>query len=134
MTALVDTLQNKIKNIEAKMSQMPQAEIETRHYFADGIYAREIMIPAGTLLTGAVHSKGHINIISQGDITVYTDEGIQRLTAPCTVVTAPGSKRIGYAHENTVWVTMIATEETDIEVIENTIVDMKVSDLLLEVD
>ena len=58
-----------------------QIKIEPVHYFAHGLYAREIFIAKGTCLTGKIHLYGHINIISKGDISVMTDEGIKRITA-----------------------------------------------------
>ena len=93
-------------------------EITPVHYFAKGLYAREIFIPKGTLLTGKIHRTEHLNIISKGDISVVTEEGTKRITAPFTMIAKPGTKRVGYAHEDTVWTTVHATDETDLEKIE----------------
>lgn len=82
--------------------------LETKHYFADGLYAREIFIPKGTLLTGKIHLFEHLNVISKGDISVMTEDGIKRIVAPATIISKPGIKRIGYAHEDTVWTTFHA--------------------------
>lgn len=92
--------------------------IEPKHYFADGMYAREIFIPAGTVLTGKIHKTEHINVLSQGEISVMTDEGVKRLKAPCTIIAKPGTKRVGYAHTDTVWTTFHATKETDLDKLE----------------
>jgi len=100
-----------IADIERAMLQMPQAELSVRHYFAHGLYAREITIPAGTLLTGAVHLAEHLNIISHGDISVVTEFGSNRITAPATLVSPPGTKRIGYAHTETIWTTVHANPD-----------------------
>ena len=97
--------------LEAQMKTYPQVEIVPRHYFADGLYAREITIPKGTLLTGKIHHFQHLNIISQGEITVLTEQGPKRVKAPCTLVSPPGTKRLGYAHEETVWTTVHANPE-----------------------
>jgi hypothetical protein len=100
------------------MREHPQIAIETRHYHADGLYAREITIPAGCLLTGKVHKREHINIVAKGCISIVTDEGEKLVEAPCVMVSKPGTKRVGYAHEETVWVTVHATTETDVEKLE----------------
>lgn len=108
----------KILRLEAEMKKMETIEISTRHYFAHGLYAREIFIPRGVLLTGKIHKTEHLNILSKGDITVWTEEGMKRLQAPFTMVSLPGTKRVGYAHEDTVWTTIHGTAETDIEKLE----------------
>jgi hypothetical protein len=111
-------MREKVVRLEEEMLKQPQVAIETIHHFAPGIYAREIFVPAGTLLTGKIHKTGHLNILSKGDITVLTDGGMKRLKAPCTFVASPGTKRAGYAHEDSVWTTIHASEETDLDKLE----------------
>lgn len=109
--------------LEEKMLDMPQFEIEPVHRFSDGLYAREITIPKGCLLTGKVHKTVHLNIISKGDITVWTEEGMKRVQAPFTMVSKPGTKRVGYAHEDTVWTTIHGTHETDLDKLERDLIE-----------
>lgn len=111
-------VRGKIDRLEGMMRQHEAVPIETRHHFAKGLYAREIFIPKGTLLTGKIHKHEHLNIVSKGEISVLTEDGPQRVKAPCTIVSRPGTKRVGYAHEDTVWTTIHATNETDVEKIE----------------
>jgi len=118
----VPQLRDKVVRIEKAMLEMPQVEIPPRHFFAKGLYAREITIPKGVLATSAIHLFEHIDIIAKGDISVLTDEGVKRIQAPATFVSQPGLKRIGYAHEDTVWISIIACEERDLEKIEETLV------------
>lgn len=108
----------------------PVPDCTTTHYFADDLYARELFIPKGTLLTGKIHRTTHLNIISKGEISVMTEEGVKRLKAPCTIVSKPGMKRVGYAHEDTVWTTIHGTEETDLEVLEQKLISPSYDDLL----
>lgn len=97
------------------------AEKLTKHWFAPGIYARELLIPAGTCLTGKIHKGAHLNIISQGRISVLTEHGIKTLEAPCTLVSDAGIKRVGFAHTDTVWTCIHANPDncTDMEVLES---------------
>lgn len=92
----------------------------TRHWFAPGIYAREMTIPAGTCLTGKIHRGAHLNIISAGRIAVLTEHGIKEIVAPCTLVSDAGIKRVGYALEDTVWTCIHANPDncTDMELLE----------------
>lgn len=117
------SLREKIDHAEALMKEHGHViEIATTHYFAKGTYAREIFIPKGTLLTGKIHKTEHLNIISKGDISVMTEHGPMRVQAPFTMVSPPGTKRIGYAHEDTVWTTIHGTEETDLEKLEEQLI------------
>jgi hypothetical protein len=122
MNALVELptipSREQIEALEAELKKLEQVEVRTRHYFAHGLYAREILIPKGMLLTGRVHKHEHLNIVSQGDITVWTEEGMKRVQAPFTIVSKPGCKRVGLAHEDTVWTTIHSCVETDLEKIE----------------
>jgi hypothetical protein len=111
-----------ILNIERFILDCPQVETPTTHYFSPGIYAREMFIPAGTVLTGAVHKTEHL-VQFVGDITVLTDGGMQRLTGRHTFVSKPGAKRVGYAHADTWCTGFFATDKTDIEELENDLVE-----------
>ena len=104
-----------IERLEAAILTMPQLEIQTTHYFANGLYAREVLIPAGAILTGKVHKAEHLNIVSAGRIIVWTEDGMREVSAPYTMVSRPGTKRVGMALEDTVWTTIHATEITATE-------------------
>lgn len=113
-------LQNrdKVLRLEAEVAKLPQVVLEVRHHFAPGMYARELTIPAGVTLTGKIHRHAHLNIVSKGSIAVMTEEGVKVITAPATFVSPPGTKRAGYALEDTVWTTIHPTQETDLAAIE----------------
>lgn len=109
---------DKVSLLESEMLKHEQVAIPVRHYFSPGVYAREITIPAGTILTGRIHKYEQLNILSGGEISVLTDDGMKRVAAPFTVVSPPGTKRIAYAHTDCVWTTILATEEKDHDLIE----------------
>jgi len=93
-----------------------------RHIFAPGVYAREITINPGEFIVGKLHKTSHINIISEGDISVKTEFGTHRYKAPYTFVSQVGTKRVVFAHEKTIWTTIHPTEETDLEKIEDHVI------------
>jgi hypothetical protein len=99
-------LRDNILNLEAAMKAMPehQVHIEPKHYFAPGLYLREIFIPKGVTLTGKIHKTEHLCILSQGELSVRLEDGIQTLKASTVVKSLPGMKRILYAHEDSVWI------------------------------
>ena len=116
----VDTMsdRDKVSMLEEEMLKHEQIAIPVKHYFSPGVYAREITIPAGTLLTGRIHKYEQLNILSGGEISVLTQDGMKRVCAPFTVVSPPGTKRIAYAHTECTWTTILATEEKDPDRIE----------------
>lgn len=119
MNEVTHTTRDKVFAMEAEMKKLPQVVITPVHYFSPGVYAREITIPAGTLVTGEIHKYAQLNILSQGDISVLTEDGLVRVQAPFTVVSPPGTKRIALAHTDCVWTTILHTDETDVEKIED---------------
>lgn len=90
-------------------------EMPPVHHFSKGMYAREITIPRGTILTGAIHLTEHLCVVSKGDITIFSEFGVKRIKAPATFNSQPGVKRLGFANEDTVFTTFHVTEETDPE-------------------
>lgn len=103
---------------EAQMLQLPQVELPVKDYFSYGVYARELFIPKGVMLTGKIHKYENLNIISQGELLVLVDDEIKRLCAPFTIVSPAGTKRIAYAIQDTVWTTIHGTYETNLDEIE----------------
>lgn len=112
-----------VRMLEDRILALPKEQqvfFDTLHDLSGGIYARTIFIPAGTSLTGAVHNKDHINVVV-GDITVLTEDGPQRLTGHCVLPTRAGMKRAGIAHADTIWTTLVRTDLTNLEEIEDEI-------------
>lgn len=110
---LAGQVDEKIEAMEGFMLECPQVEIPAVNKFINGMYVREIVIPKGTLLTGRVHKFAYLDIMLNGDITVATREGVQRLQGFNCMEGVPGRKRAGYAHEDTRWVTVHRTDQED---------------------
>ena len=90
----------------------------TTHHWAPGCYGREIFMAEGTVVVGKIHKHAHLNILLQGEVTVSTEFGNERFSAPRVWVSEPGTKRAVYNHTDTRWMTIHPTDETDLEVIE----------------
>ena len=105
-----------VSNIEAMESELlkhEQVEIPTTEHFVNGMYGREIVIPAGSLLTGRVYKEGYLDIMLSGDISVATPQGLKRVTGTNVMEAPPGRKRAGYAHADTHWLTVHRTDQFD---------------------
>lgn len=112
-------LRDKVNAMEAIMRTMPQVDLPVKHHFSQGVYGRELFIPKGVTLTGKIHKYSQLNILVCGELSVLTEDGIKRVKPPFIVVSPPGTKRIAYAHEDSIWLTVHGTEETDLEKIED---------------
>lgn len=115
-------LREAIVALEQQLLQCEQADMPVEHYFAKGLYSRALHIPKNCVLTGAIHKEEHINILAKGEITVVTEDGPKRITAPYVMVSRPGTKRAGFAHEDSLWVTVHACEAKDVETAEKLLV------------
>lgn len=113
----------KILRMEREIAESEQIELKTIHHFSPGLYARELRIPAGVALTGKIHKTEHLNTVSAGKILVFSEDGgAVEISAPYTFVSKPGTKRVGFALEDTVWTCYHPTTETDLDVLEEMLV------------
>ncbi len=112
-----------ILELQKEMRSMPQVEINTIHRFTDGVYSREITIPAGVSLVGAKHLTEHFYVISKGECVFSDNTSQEALSAPYHGTTSPGTKRAIYALTDTIITTFHATNETDINKIESDIIE-----------
>lgn len=116
--AVIPVGKEAVLEVEKQIKQLPQIELPLKHEFAPGVYARSMFIPKGTILAGKIHKYAHFNVVLKGDIEILTEHGVKRIKAPAMFVSPAGIKRAGYAYEDTVWVTIHATDETDPDKIE----------------
>ena len=122
-----EKVRNGILAMEDKISSMPGAMFgddvgELKHSFGEGLYIRELTVPKGLLIVTKIHKKIHPFFLLKGDCSILTDEGIIRIKAPFSGITKPGTKRVVYTHEDTVWTTVHATDKTDLLEIEEEII------------
>jgi len=71
-----------MEHIMARSFQNIADELPVIESVKDGWYIRELRIPAGTLLTGKIHTEPHICLLSQGELSVMNDFDTKYLTAP----------------------------------------------------
>lgn len=91
----------------------------TFHHFASGVYCREMRLPQGYVLVGKIHKTENMSVLLKGAIRVTTETGTVELHAPQIMVSTPGSKRVGYALEDTIWLSLHAVgDERDLDKIE----------------
>lgn len=101
-------LRERVIALQTQMFAMPEHHIEIvpTHYFAHGLYGREVTLPAGSTAVGYAHAQEHICIISKGRVQIVTEEGVQEIAAPATLIIPRGRKNCVHALEETVWTTV----------------------------
>jgi hypothetical protein len=106
------------------MVQMPQADLQTEHYFSEsGMYCRKVFRPAGTLIVGKVHKHHHLFLCAMGEIIAWTENGMKRLQAGDVVESKPRTKRVTLAVTDAIGVTVHRTDKTDLDEIEAELVE-----------
>lgn len=112
-----------VQKLEAAFLDMPQADCPITHRFADGIYIREVRMPAGSYVIGHHHKTEHLNIMLTGHLTILNDDGTKTdLHAPQTFI-APAGRKIAYIHEDVIWQNVFATNERDVETLDTMFLD-----------
>ena len=100
--------------IDDAVLTQPQVEMPLKHIFTPGLYTRQILMRAGTLATTRIHLTEHPFIVSMGVASVWSHEtGWVKISAPHLGITKPGTRRVIFAHEDTVWTTFHVTDKTD---------------------
>lgn len=113
-----------IDRLQAEMVKMPQADLQTEHYFSEsGMYCRKVFRPAGTLIVGKVHKHHHLFLCAMGEIIAWTENGMKRLQAGDVVESKPGTKRVTLAVTDAIGVTVHRTDKTDLDEIEAELVE-----------
>ena len=75
-----------------------------KHTFADGIYIRQMDMKAGSIVVGAIHNHLHVWFLLTGKLAIATEESIEEVISPCYLLAKPGSKRVIYAIEDSIFV------------------------------
>jgi hypothetical protein len=119
------TAQEKLVYMDCAIAaELPPVELPLQHFFTQGMYARQMFLPAGTVLTGKIHLHDHFFMVNQGDISIFSSDSGEatRVQAPFFCISPAGVKRAGFAHEDTIVTTVHLCPTEDIEEAERLLV------------
>ena len=114
--------QDSIYQLQEIIKELPQADIVTRHHFSDGMYAREMVMPPGSIVVGALHKSKHLFTVVSGECEVSSVHEREKITAPYLGETVPGTKRVIYSETGCTWIGFYPTHLTDIDELEAAII------------
>ena len=113
-----------IRALEKAVGEMPQIEFDTKHFHVDGMYARVLARDKNVLLIGKVHKRRHLYIVTKGRVAVSNDgESATIYVAGDVIVSEPGTKRAVYALEDSICMTVHRTDKTDLDEIEEELIE-----------
>lgn len=132
--SLVEELEIEVNIISDNVGYDLEKNNPLKHTFAGGCYIRELTCPAGQLIITKIHKKEHPFFLMKGYISVLTPNGIEHIRAPYQGVTTPGTKRVVYVHEDCIFTTVHATDNSTVENVEDEVVCASYDDLPPECD
>jgi hypothetical protein len=119
--------EQKIQTVEKEFLKQEQVDCPVVHRFGPGIYIREVTLPAGCFSIGHYQKTEHLNIMLTGKVIMVKDDGTHvELEAPQTFISKPGRK-IGYIIDTVVWQNVYATDETDVEKLEEMFLEKSIT-------
>jgi hypothetical protein len=123
MNAVVD-LKQKLAYLVHEFKKIDQVDCPVTHRYAPGVYLREIFMPAGSIVIGKIHKTEHFNILLSGSCLLRHDDGtVERLESPRTFVSKAGVQKVLYILTDMTWQTVHVTDETDLEKLEELLIE-----------
>jgi hypothetical protein len=120
--AMSDQSINLVRQFEEFVLTLPQQAVETHHVIHGGMYARTMMMPANTVLTGALCNVPSILIIN-GSVRVTIGDEAVYLHGHHVLAASKHRKQAFHAIEDT-WLTMLfATDAQTVEEAEDEFTD-----------
>lgn len=119
-----------MERLVRELTKLPQVACPVVHRFAPGMYAREMTIPAGTVILGAVHKTDHLVVISSGRLKLVSGDDATEVEAPFTFTCRAGVKNAVVALTDVTWTNFFPTTETDVDKLVSVLTESTASELL----
>ena len=120
----VETMAQTVDYLAHELAKLPQTDAPVTHRFAPGVYLREIFMPADSIVIGRVHKTRHFNVLLTGAcLIVHADGSREELRAPMTFVSEAGVQKVLYILEDMQWQTIHPSDETDLEKLDEMLVE-----------
>ena len=94
-----------------------------RHHFIGGVYAKELLIPAGFRLVSHRHKYDHLSILASGAVWLTIDDKTRLATGPCALNIPAGKEHMVQAETDAVWFCIHPTDETDYAKVDETLIE-----------
>jgi len=98
-------------------------DINTKHHFNSGVYAREMHIPKGYVVEGHKHKFDHMSILASGKVRVIVDQKETTHIAPCVLNIKAGQVHQILALQDSDWFCVHASDETEMSTLESILIE-----------
>ena len=122
MTTLEDSIWYGVSSADTATVALTAQQAQTEHFFSQGLYAKKMIIPAGTQIPTHQHVYDHLSILAQGRVRVTAGKVTQEYVAPTAIEIKKELAHTIQAMEDSVWFCVHATQETDIDKIDQTLI------------
>jgi len=112
-----------LQRLETSELEKEQVNTPVRHIFGAGVYIRELSAPAGTFLIGHMQKTAHMNVMVKGRVLMLNDDGSIGIREAGFTGELQAGRKIGMVLEDMVWQNIYPTDETDVEILEETYLD-----------
>ena len=125
----IDQFEEWLKGFCSEVVGDPAGEMESinddglkEYFLSDGVYIRELYIPAETAVVTQLWKRERFWIIAYGDVTFRSELGVQRIKGPHRQYAPYGSKVVLWTHEPTLWFAISATDEPNTDGIKSDVI------------
>ena len=102
---------------------MESIDLKVKHHFDDGVYAKEMHLPAHHFAVSHKHAYDHISMLHSG-AAVVTVEGVKKIfTGPTVIMIRAHKEHRIDAITDVVWFCIHETNETDPEKIDEVAIE-----------
>lgn len=102
---------------------MIEIDLNIQHYFCGGVYAKRMTLPANHYSTTHKHNFDHMSILASGAVVVLTDGKSTSYVAGDCIDIKAGIEHTIVALEDAIWFCIHATDITDPEKIDETLIE-----------
>lgn len=95
-----------IRAVAKSLRTLPQVDLPVVNRFADGVYMRELVMPAGVFVVGKEHRTEHLNVMLTGRATLLIDGKRVEAVAPFVCKSKPATMKVAFVHEEVRWLTV----------------------------
>jgi quercetin dioxygenase-like cupin family protein len=97
-------------------------DLKIKHHFSEGVYAKQMHLPAGSEAVTHEHKYDHLSILASGIVAADIDGVTTIHTGPTAINIPAGKKHRICALKDSVWFCVHATEEKDPEKVDEVLI------------
>ena len=102
---------------------MIEIDLQIKHHFSPGVYAKEMHLPADHFAISHKHAYDHISMLAAGRVRVTVNGDQAEHVAPAFIMIRAGHEHEILALEDATWFCIHETEETNPDNIDEVLIE-----------